>query len=111
MKPLPFDYNDNDMSFNYIRTRHEGPNYFLCYYKHKAVLRQDPKDAWRILGTAKFTETGKALKEWCLDMHQKWVIDKQEKDEEGRKDTSFASEVQQEEQQEVEPNDNTKMVT
>ena len=107
MKPIPFELNDNSMSFNYIRTR-EGPNHFVCYYKHKAVLRQDPKDAWRVMSVAKFTDTGKALKEWCLQMHQTWVIDRQEKEEEeGRKDTSFASEVQQE----VEPNDNTKMVT
>ena len=106
MKPLPFEYNDNNMSFNYIRTR-EGPNQFICYYKHQAVLRQDPKDAWRVMGAAKFTDTGKLLKQWCLDMHQTWVIDRQKQEDEGRKDTSFASDVQQE----VEPNDNTKMVT
>ena len=105
MKNIAFELNDNQMSFEYIRSR-EGPNQFLCYYKHQAVLRQDPKDAWRILGTAKFTDTGKALKEWCLQMHQTWVIDRQE-EKEGRKDTSFASEAIKE----VEPNDNTKMVT
>ena len=103
MKNIAFEYNDNQMSFEYVRTR-EGPNQFICYYKNSTVLRQDPKDAWRILGTAKFTDTGKALKEWCLDMHQKWVLDKKE----GRKDTSFASEIQSEQE---EPNDNTKMVT
>ena len=106
MKPIPFELNDNNMSFNYIRTR-EGPNHFVCYYKHQTVLRQDPKDAWRVMSVAKFTDTGKALKEWCLQMHQTWVIDRQEEEDKGRKDTSFASEVQQE----VEPNDNTKMVT
>ena len=105
MKNIAFELNDNQMSFEYIRSR-EGPNQFLCYYKHQAVLRQDPKDAWRVLGTAKFTDTGKALKQWCLDMHQKWVIDRQQ-EKEGRKDTSFASEAINE----VEPNDNTKMVT
>ena len=105
MKPIPFELNDNNMSFQYVRTR-EGPNHFICYYKHKAVLRQDPKDAWRVLGVAKFTDTGKILKEWCLDMHQKWVIDKQNNNEEGRADTSFASEAIKE----TEPNDNTKMV-
>ena len=39
-------------------------------------------------------------------MHQKYVLDKQE-EHEGRKDTSFASEVQQEEEN---PCSNTKMV-
>ena len=103
MKPIPFELNDNNMSFQYVRTRNEGPNYFLCYYKHKTVLRQDPKDAWRVLEVSKFTDTGKALKEWCLDMDNKYNSDEIEP----RVDTSFASEVQQE----VEPNDNTKMVT
>jgi len=102
MKPIPFELNDNNMSFQYVRTR-EGPNHFICYYKHKAVLRQDPKDAWRVLSVAKFTDTGKALKEWCLDMDNKYNNDEIQP----RVDTSFASEVQQE----VEPNDNTKMVT
>ena len=108
MKPIPFEHNDKNMSFEYIRSK-EGQNHFVCYYKHSAVLRQDPKDAWRVLGVAKFTDTGKLLKEWCLEMHQTWVIDRQKKKEEkGRKDTSFASEVQSEQE---EPNDNTKMVT
>ena len=106
MKNIAFDLNDSQMSFEYVRTR-EGPNQFICYYKHQAVLRQDPKDAWRVMGAAKFTDTGKLLKQWCLDMHQTWVIDRQNQEDEGRKDTSFASDVQQE----VEPNDNTKMVT
>ena len=44
------------------------------------------------MGAAKFTDTGKALKEWCLEMHQKWVIDKQI------------------DHKQVEFNDNTKMV-
>ena len=39
-------------------------------------------------------------------MHQKWVINKQNSKEEGRADTSFASEAIKE----AEPNDNTKMV-
>ena len=106
MKPLEYEGNDKNMMFSYHRMR-EGPNYFQCYYKQSSVLRQDPKDAWRVMGVAKFTDSGKALKEWCLDMHQKYVLDKLEP----REDTSFASEVQQEEQQHEEPNDNTKMVT
>lgn len=102
MKPIPFEKNSYGMSFHYIRSR-EGPNQFLCYYKHQAVLRQDPKDAWRVMGVAKFTDTGKELKEWCLEMDNKYNSEEKE----ARVDTSFASEVQQEE----EPNDNTKMVT
>ena len=105
MKSIDYPSNDKDMIFSYHRTLHEGPNYFMCYYKASACLRQDPKDAWRTLGVAKFTDKGKELKEWCLEMHQKYVLDKQE-DVKPRSDTSFASEVLKEE----EPNDNTKMV-
>ena len=115
MKPLNFEGNDQHMIFQYMRMR-EGPNYFMCKYKRSSVLRQDPKDAWRVLGAAKFTETGKALKEWCLSMHQQWVLDRQEQ-EEGRADTSFASEAllvndsQHEAMAEEDPTHNTKMVT
>ena len=102
MKAIDYNGNDKDMMFQYHRMR-EGPNYFSCYYKQSSVLRQDPKDAWRVLGVAKFTDSGKALKEWCLEMHQKYVLDKLE----AVPDTSFASEVQAEE----DPTANTKMIT
>ena len=83
MKNIAFDLNDSQMSFNYIRSR-EGPNQFVCYYKHQAVLRQDPKDAWRILGVAKFTDNGKKLKEWCISTHEEATKPKPPKDDEPR---------------------------
>ena len=101
MKPIPFELNDNKMSFHYIRSR-EGPNQFVCAYKGSACLRQDPKDAWRVLGAAKFTDTGKALKQWCLDMNDKYNSEEKE----ARVDTSFASEAISEEN----PIENTKMI-
>ena len=100
MKPIDYPGNSNGLMVQYNRMR-EGPNYFMVYYKHRSVLRQDPKDAWRVMGSAKFTASSQELKQWCLDMHDKYGHIK----EESRKDTSFASEVQEE------PNDNTKMVT
>ena len=103
MKPVEYDNNSNGLYVQYHRMR-EGPNYFLIHYKGSAVLRRDPKDAWRVLGVAKFTDNGKHLKQWCLDIHDKYT--KVEPPEEGRADTSFASEAMKEE----EPNDNTKMV-
>ena len=102
LKPNQFPLNSTGLNITYHRTR-EGPNYFVCNYKQSCVLRQDPKDAWRVLGVAKFTDSGKALKEWCLEMHQKYVLDKLE----AVPDTSFASEVQAEE----DPTANTKMIT
>ena len=53
------------------------------------------------MGVAKFTTKAQELKQWCLDVHDEWS----KKKEESRKDTSFASEAQEE------PNDNTKMIT
>ena len=101
MKPIDFPSNDHSMIFQYMRMR-EGPNYFMCKYKQSSVLRQDPKDAWKILGPAKYTDTGKELKDWCLQQHQLYVLDKLEP----VADTSFASDSLNEE----DPTNNTKMV-
>ena len=91
----------------------EGPNYFLVHYKDTSVLRQDPKDAWRILGAAKFTQSAQDFKAWCLDMDEKYNTNNDTDD--GRKDTSFASEALVEEsdptEQDACPTANTKMVT
>ena len=35
-------------------------------------MQVDPLEAWRTLGIARFTDTGKALKAWCLEMHEKF---------------------------------------
>ena len=67
MKRIPFPLNDNNFIVEFHKTR-EGPSGFMCYYKNAATYRLDPLEAWRILGVAKFTDTGKQLKQWCLDM-------------------------------------------
>ena len=103
MKPIDYPNNDSGLMVQYNVMR-EGPNYFMVYYKNTSVLRQDPKDAWRVTGSAKFTASSQELKQWCLDIHDKYS----KTEVEARKDTSFASEVQQEHE---EPNDNTKMIT
>ena len=58
------------------------------------MIRLDPLDAWRFLESAKFTEYGKALKAWCLEMHEKYG--EELKEDEGRPDQSFASDAQDE---------------
>ena len=103
MKELQFEGNEQDCSFTYHRTR-EGPNFFISHYKGSSRGHLDPKECWRSLGVAKFTDSGKALKEWCLEMDELYVQSKLEP----RKDTSFASEVQDEKES---PTDNTKMIT
>lgn len=104
MKPTPFPGNKPGLNVDYHRTR-EGPNFFSCYYKQSSVLRQDPKDAWRVLGVAKFTDTGKELKAWCLEMDEKYGGHSDELDMNQVKSEGFGPEAHEE------PNDNTKMVT
>ena len=111
MKPEEYPDNTQYMRYEYHRVR-EGPNYFVSYYKNSSRLIYDPKDTWRTLGTAKFTDTGKSLKEWCLLMDETYGVPQREKwtdntVEDGRKDTSFASEALEEDN----PCLNTKMVT
>ena len=103
MKPLEFPGNTNSCSFTYTRTR-EGPNFFVSHYKGSTRGHNDPKECWRTLGTAKFTDSGKELKAWCLEMDELYVQSKLEP----HVDTSFASEVMEEE---VNPTENTKMIT
>ena len=103
MKPEEFTGNSHDMRYEYHRVR-EGPNYFVSYYKHSSRLHYDPKNCWRTLGVAKFTDTGKTLKAWCLEMDD--TYGSQAKGV-ARSDTSFASEALEEESQ----TDNTKMIT
>ena len=105
MKPIDYPDNGRGLMVQYHVMR-EGPNYFMVHYKGSSVLRQDPKDAWRVMGVAKFTAAAQELKQWCLDQHEKYVESKKE----GRKDTSFGNEGKNEELME-EPNDNTKMIT
>jgi hypothetical protein len=104
MKVIEYEGNVQDCSFTYHRTR-EGPNFFVSHYKGSTKGHNDPKECWRTLGVAKFTDSGKALKQWCLDMDSQYGL--QEAEAVGRSDTSFASEAMEEES----PTDNTKMVT
>ena len=110
MKPVDYPNNGRGLMVQYHIMR-EGPNYFMIHYKNTSVLRQDPKDAWRVMGAAKFTPGAQELKQWCLDIHDKW-INKTKK--EGRKDTSFSTEAMAEpgsNTDEQDPTANTKMIT
>ena len=120
MLPIQFEQNSQYMRYEYHRVR-EGPNYFVSYYKNSSRLHYDPKDCWRTLGQAKFTDTGKALKEWCIGLDDEYGVPQRERfngttdgadgaegeARSGRKDTSFASEAMEEEN----PCAETKMVT
>ena len=119
MKPTPFPDNTPDCYFEYHRVR-EGVNFFVSYYKNSARMTDDPKDCWRTLGVAKHTDTGKALKAWCLEMYETYTVPQMESwgkhmSDDLRPDTSFASSALEEASTEVEaeeesPTGNTKMV-
>ena len=109
MKRIPFPLNDKDFIIEFHKTR-EGPSGFMCYYKNAATYRLDPLEAWRILGVAKFTDTGKQLKAWCLQM-----VEEHSKHAEPGRDSDRSEPVQPDNtffdhSKEEEPNDNTKMV-
>lgn len=67
MITVNFPGNEQDCSFTYFKVR-EGPNYFVSHYKGSTRGHLDPKDCWRVLGVAKFTTTGKALKDWAIEV-------------------------------------------
>ena len=104
MKVEAFPLNTRQCNFEYFRVR-EGPNYFVSYYKNSSRLHYDPKECWRVLGVAKFTDSGKALKEWAVEMYETHLPKL-----EPVADTSFASFEAMDDREES-PTDNTKMIT
>ena len=69
MKPLEYEGNTQYMRYEYHRVR-EGPNYFVSYYKNSSRPLMGSGFEHRLHDLAKFTDTGKALKEWCLLMDE-----------------------------------------
>ncbi len=102
---IEFPGNTRDCTFTYIRNK-VGGNYFVCYYKNSSCLRTDPIEVRRILGLAKFTSTGQALKDWAVEMVEKYGKIATEAPV-GIKDTSFASEALDE----SDPNYQTRTIT
>ena len=88
MKRFEFPGNAPGFYGEYIRTK-EGPNRFVVLYKNSCTMHFDPKNAWRRLEVAKFTDMGKALKEWCVEMDATYGADAKE----GYEDGSFANDT------------------
>ena len=78
----------------------------MIHYKNSSVLRQDPKGCLESHGIPPSLPLGihKILKQWCLDMFDKYNDDKKE----GRKDTSFST--AQADEAMADPSSNTKMI-
>ena len=101
---MEYRYPENTPSvyISYFRNR-EGPNGILVYYKNVSRFVSTSKEMRAVFGVAKFTESVKSASKWCDEMIEKYGGT----EEEGRADTSFASEVLNEN----DPNYQTKMVT
>ncbi len=88
MRVIEFEGNERGFLFTYHRVR-EGQNFFVGYYKNSSQLFYDPQNAWRMLGVAKFTDVGKALKAWCVEMNAQYGDEVKE----GYEDGSFAGDT------------------
>ena len=105
MKEIRWDGNDNHLKISFYRCR-EG-NYFTSLYKGSCRGHVDPKDCWRVLGTAKFTDSGKALKEWAVEIWEQYLpkIDQDSVDMDRIKAEGFGPEAHEED-----PTADTKMI-
>ena len=88
MKRFEYPGNCPGLWAEYIRTR-EGVNRFIVLYKNSSTMHFDPKNAWRRLGAAKFTESSQGFKHWCVEMDDTYGQEAKE----GYSDDSFASET------------------
>ena len=76
-------------------------------YKGVSRLCFKPIEISRVLGTARYTDPSKAIREWCEEIHEKTMAKHQPKlDMDQVKKEGFGPEAHDEE-----PNDNTKMIT
>jgi hypothetical protein len=83
---------------------HKKYKHFVCLYKNSTRFFNDPVELRRVLGCAKFTATGQALKDWAVEM----LSAGSSPEVQPRKDTSFASEAMEE--AENDPTKNTRMI-
>ncbi len=88
MKRIEYPGNCAGFYSEYIRTR-EGPNRWVVMYQGSSTMHFDPKNAWRRLGVAKFTDSSQAFKAWCLELDAEYGQEAKE----GVADGSFASDT------------------
>jgi len=82
----PLNTQNFKVSYNKVR---EGPNWIMVYYKNVATVCLTVKDVKDRLGPAKFLESTKELCVWLEEKIKTYGGSQ----EEGRADTSFASEL------------------
>ena len=70
MKPTKYPENGRGLYLEHSRHREGPPSVFCLMYKGSSRLYTDPKDVWRAMGTAKYTDGSKALRAWCEEIHE-----------------------------------------
>ena len=106
MKPTKYPENGRGLYLEHHHRR-EGPkSSFLIMYKGVSRLVFEPIGVSRVLGSARYTDPSKAIREWCEEIHEKTMAKHQPKlDMDQVKKEGFGPEAHEE------PNDNTKMIT
>ena len=106
MKPTKYEGNGRGLYVEHHHRR-EGPkSSFLIMYKGSSRIVTEPIELSRVLGTARYTDKSKALRQWAEDIHEATLAKHQPKlDMEEVKAKGFGPEAHEE------PNDNTKMIT
>lgn len=99
---INYPNNDSKLIIQYHHTK-TGPDVILVHYKHISQFVFDIKGLKKILGPSKFLDSSKQIYSWVEELISKYtgieIMD------DGRPDTSFASEVENDD-----PTSNTKMI-
>lgn len=70
MKPTKYPENGRGLYVEHTRRREGPPSVFTILYKGSARSCTDPKELWRVMGKAKYTDASKRLREWAEELHE-----------------------------------------
>jgi hypothetical protein len=98
--------NSNSLRVTYCRT-HDGPNHFIVFYKNLSTVAFTTKDVRKRLGSAKFTDSSKALSAWCDDMIAQYEKTSTDRDQDEVLATGFGPEAHLDQ---TDPNHQTRAV-
>ena len=110
MKPTKYPGNGRGLYVEHNRHREGPPSVFTILYKGSARSVTDPKELWRVMGMAKYTDASKELRAWAEEIHEATLAKAKPKlDMEQVKAEGFGPEAHEEALEE--PTTNTKMIT
>jgi hypothetical protein len=101
-----YEGNTNDTYISYFRNR-EGPNGILVYYKNVSRFVSTSKGLRDVFGSARYTDSVKSASKWADEMIAKYDTSSHDVSHDEIVKDGFGPEAHKE----LEPNDNTRMVT